>query len=107
MSEPFGLGSRVRVRAADPAHHTRAPRYARGHVGVVVEAQASCLLPDDLFSRSGPARCQTVYAVRFTAEELWGAGDHRVIVHCWEDYLEPVTDQTPGDASSVTDEESA
>ena len=99
MSERFAPGSAVRVRAADPAHHTRAPRYARGHVGVVEEAQAPCPLPDDLFSRGGPARCQTVYAVRFTAKELWGAGTHSVIVHCWEDYLDPVTDQTEGDGA--------
>ena len=34
----FAPGDRVRVCSTDPDHHTRAPRYVRGHQGVVVES---------------------------------------------------------------------
>ena len=34
----YAAGSRVRVRTGDPDHHTRVPRYVRGHTGVVVAA---------------------------------------------------------------------
>jgi nitrile hydratase len=36
----------------------------------------------------GVIRSEPVYAVRFTARELWGAGEHAVIVDAWESYLE-------------------
>ena len=29
-------GARVRVKTGDPDHHTRVPRYVRGHTGTVV-----------------------------------------------------------------------
>ena len=32
----YPAGSRVRVRTGDPDHHTRVPRYVRGHTGEVV-----------------------------------------------------------------------
>ena len=43
----FAVGTRVRARAADPDGHTRLPRYARGHVGEVVEVRAAWQLPDE------------------------------------------------------------
>lgn len=88
MPERFGIGSLVRVSPSDPAHHTRAPRYVRGHIGMVVEVQGESVLPDDLFGGIEPPRRQAIYAVRFPARELWGAGDHTVTVHCWEAYLD-------------------
>jgi Nitrile hydratase beta subunit len=35
-----------------------------------------------------PPREETVYAVRFPAASLWGAGTHAVTVDLWESYLE-------------------
>jgi nitrile hydratase len=35
-----------------------------------------------------PPRVDTVYAVRFTAAELWGTGSHTVTADLWECYLE-------------------
>ena len=32
----YEAGARVRVKAGDPDHHTRVPRYVRGHTGVIV-----------------------------------------------------------------------
>jgi nitrile hydratase subunit beta len=82
----FAAGARVRARSADPDGHTRLPRYARGHVGEVVEVRATWQLPDDAVR--GVLRAEPVYAVRFPAAELWGSGSHTVIVDMWESYLE-------------------
>jgi nitrile hydratase len=82
-------GDRVRVRVQDPPGHTRAPRYVRGHVGVVVEQHGVHPLPDAVVAGSGPAP-EPVYAVRFAARDLWGDGDHSVTVNLWESYLEVI-----------------
>jgi nitrile hydratase len=82
----FSAGDRVRARAADPDGHTRLPRYVRGHVGEVLELRATWALPDDTVRRV--SNHEPVYAVRFGAEELWGAGSHSVILDLWESYLE-------------------
>jgi hypothetical protein len=82
----FSGGDRVRARAADPDGHTRLPRYVRGHVGEVIELRATWALPDETVR--GVFRREPVYAVRFGAEELWGAGSHSVILDLWESYLE-------------------
>jgi nitrile hydratase len=84
----FAPGNRVRARLADPDHHTRLPRYVRGHIGEIVEAGGEWPLPDDRVRGAATARVETVYAVRFRARELWGAGDHTVTVDLWESYLE-------------------
>ncbi|MBO0774824.1 MAG: nitrile hydratase subunit beta [Actinobacteria bacterium] len=83
-------GARVRARAGDPAHHTRVPRYVRGHIGEVVDCEGEWPLPDDRARGIDPPRVQPVYAVRFPAAELWGQGSHTVTVDLWESYLEEV-----------------
>lgn len=88
MTERFGPGDRVQASRVDPPHHTRLPRYARGAVGTVVARQGRHALPDDR-ARSLPAEPEPVYAVRFTARELFGEGDHTVTVDLWESYLRP------------------
>lgn len=82
-------GTRVRTRRTDPAHHTRLPRYARGAVGTVVESEGVHPLADDR-ARGRPAEPETVYAVRFDARELFGEGDHAVVLALWQSYLEEV-----------------
>jgi nitrile hydratase len=84
----FAAGARVRARSADPDGHTRLPRYVRGHVGEVVGVRGPWALPD-LVVR-GVTRREPVYAVRFAAAELWGAGSHSVTLDLWESYLEEV-----------------
>jgi nitrile hydratase len=84
----FPPGTRVRAHPGDPDHHTRLPRYLRGHVGEVIAAGQEWPLPDDVACGIAPPRVETVYAVRFTAAELWGAGDHTVTADLWECYLE-------------------
>lgn len=87
MSE-FAAGQRVRVRAVDPAGHTRVPRYVRGHVGRVVEAQGNWPLADDRAVGAAEPSVETVYTVAFAARDLWGAGTHEVTVDLWESYIE-------------------
>jgi nitrile hydratase subunit beta len=84
----FAPGTRVRARLADPDHHTRLPRYIRGHLGEIVDANGTYALPDDSARQVTPARAETVYAVRFSARDLWGHGEHTVTLDLWESYLE-------------------
>ncbi len=83
----FSPGDRVRTTRADPPHHSRVPRYARGAVGTVVEAQGLHPLAD-LVAQGLPAEPEPVYTVRFAAGELFGRGDHSVTVDVWESRLE-------------------
>ncbi|GAB2862313.1 hypothetical protein GCM10027176_75270 [Actinoallomurus bryophytorum] len=86
----YGPGTRVRALAGDPDHHTRVPRYVRGHVGEIVEQEGEWPLPDDRARGITPPRVEAVYAVRFPARDLWGTGSHTVTVDLWESYLEEV-----------------
>lgn len=90
MTDRFAAGARVRTRRTDPPHHTRLPRYARGAAGTVLEADGRHPLPDDQ-ARGLRSQPETVYTVRFAAQELFGEGDHTVTVDLWESYLEEET----------------
>ncbi|MCW2672520.1 MAG: Cobalt-containing nitrile hydratase subunit beta [Frankiales bacterium] len=81
-------GDRVRTTRDDPPHHTRVPRYVRGAVGSVLEAQGEHPLPDD--NVRGTTTIEPVYTVRFAARELFGEGDHDVTVDVWQSHLEKV-----------------
>lgn len=82
----FSLGQVVRVRDLHPVGHTRAPRYARGHCGVVTILHPAFVFPDTNAHGQGEDP-QYVYAVQFRAQDLWGAGDHVVSVDLFEPYL--------------------
>lgn len=87
----FAVGDRVRADPVPRPHHTRIPRYVRGHVGVVTAVAPASVLPDTNahFQGENP---QWVYTVRFDAHELWGAGEtFAVTVEMYESYLENVT----------------
>lgn len=86
----FAAGDRVRVRAEDPAGHTRVPRYVRGHTGRILQTQGRWPLADDLAAARTRPRVETVYTVCFSASELFGAAGHDVTVDLWESYLEGV-----------------
>lgn len=87
MADRFVPGDRVRSRTVDADGHTRLPRYARGAVGTVVERAGVHPLADDR-ARGRDSEPQAVHHVRFTAAELFGSGDHAVVVELWEDYLD-------------------
>ena len=89
-SGPFAPGDQVRTSRADPPHHTRLPRYARGATGTVVELQGTHPLPDDRARGLAPPP-EPVYAVRFAASDLFGEGEHTVTVDLWHSYLQEAT----------------
>jgi nitrile hydratase beta subunit len=94
----FKAADRVLARNLNPEGHTRIPRYARGHHGIIYRGWGVFVFPDT-HAHGGGAKPQHCYAVEFDARELWGA-DHpaseRVYIDLWEDYLEAAS----GDAQS-------
>lgn len=87
----FKPGERVRAKNLHPATHTRLPRYARGHVGEIVLDHGAHIFADaNAHRKDAPA--EPLYAVRFSARELWGPdADARqsVTIDLWEPHLEP------------------
>jgi nitrile hydratase subunit beta len=86
----FRVGQRVRVRNMNPVGHTRLPRYARGKAGEIHRDHGVYQFPDTSAQGLGDKR-QHVYAVRFTARELWGESASPrdfIQIDLWDDYLE-------------------
>ena len=91
-SARFAVGDRVRTKNIHPATHTRLPRYARGHVGIV-EAIRGCHVFPDSTAVGGGENPQWLYTVVFDARELFGeAADPTlsVSIEAFEPYLENV-----------------
>jgi nitrile hydratase beta subunit len=89
-SARFKVGDRVRATNIHPRTHTRLPRYARGHVGVVERVQGSHVFPDAAASGEGE-QPQWLYTVVFDGRELWGADADpmlRVSIEAFEPYLD-------------------
>ena len=87
----FKPGDRVRAKNIHPATHTRLPRYARGHVGVVERDHGCQVFPDSAAMESGE-NPQWLYTVVFDAAELWGPDadpTSKVSIDAFEPYLEP------------------
>jgi nitrile hydratase subunit beta len=88
----FKIGDRVRAKNIHPKTHTRLPRYARGHVGVVERLHGAHVFPDSVVAGKGEDP-QWLYTVRFDAQELWGADADptvKVSIEAFEPYLEHV-----------------
>jgi nitrile hydratase subunit beta len=87
----FAAGDRVRAHNEHKATHTRLPRYARGHVGTIVEAHTMFVLPDTNAHGEGE-NPEWLYTVRFAGAELWGPQADpglTVMLDLWESYLDP------------------
>jgi nitrile hydratase subunit beta len=87
----FKVGERVRAKNIHPATHTRLPRYARGHTGVIEAIRGCHVFPDSTAIGAGE-NPQWLYTVRFDGRELWGdAADPTlsVSIEAFEPYLEP------------------
>ena len=87
----FAVGSRVRAKNIHPRTHTRLPRYARGHVGVVERIEGHHVFPDAAATGQGE-QPQWLYTVVFDARELWGADADpalKVSIEAFEPYLDP------------------
>jgi nitrile hydratase subunit beta len=82
----------VRARNIHPKSHTRLPRYARGHVGIVERVYGPHVFPDATVMGQGEDP-QWLYTVRFDSRELWGADADptvKVSIEAFEPYLQPV-----------------
>ena len=87
----FKAGDRVKTRNINPTTHTRLPRYARDKLGVVEAVRGCHVYPDTAAIGAGDDP-QWLYAVVFTARELWGeAADPavKVSIEAFEPYLDP------------------
>ncbi|MEL6289614.1 MAG: nitrile hydratase subunit beta [Pseudomonadota bacterium] len=96
-SPAFAPGDAVVTSNDHPAGHTRLPRYARGRRGTIVRHHGAHVFPDSNAAGNGE-QPNHVYAVRFTAAELWGADGHAgdtVTLDLWENYMQPA-EETPG-----------
>jgi len=86
----FKPGDKVRARNMHPATHTRLPRYARGHVGVVERNLGCNVFPDTSATEAGE-NPQWLYTVVFDGVELWGPDSDptvKVSIDAFEPYLE-------------------
>src|SRR6202166_1251733 len=90
VAAQFHAGQRVRARNINPVGHTRLPRYARGRLGTIDRDYGVFVFPDTnaQFLGENP---QHVYAVRFSARELWGEQakpQDTVYISMWDAYPE-------------------
>jgi len=86
----FKVGDRVRTKNIHPPTHTRLPRYARGHIGVVERVQGNHVFPDAAAQGEGE-QPQWLYTVVFDGRELWGEDADptlRVSIEAFEPYLD-------------------
>lgn len=86
----FKIGDRVRAKNINPKSHTRLPRFARGHVGVVERIQGCHVYPDAVVAE-GHEDPQWLYTIVFDGQELWGPGSDptlEVSIEAFEPYLE-------------------
>ncbi len=86
----FKVGDRVRAKNIHPMTHTRLPRYARGHVGVVERLHGAYIFPDSITTGKGEDP-QWLYTVCFDAKEIWGADADpklKISIEAFEPYLE-------------------
>lgn len=88
----YALGQRVRTIAAQPAHHTRLPAYARGKLGIVERVHGAHVFPDSNAQGLGESP-QWLYTVAFDGRELWGEQGlnqrSTISVDAFEPYLAP------------------
>jgi len=92
----FAVGDKVRTTSYNPnpvkGGHTRLPSYAMGRVGTIVRQQGNHVLPDSNAHLNGEAP-EPLYAVEFTAAELWHQdaenGGDTMVLDLWQSYLEP------------------
>lgn len=91
LAARFAVGDPVLTRNVHPPGHTRIPRYVRAKRGVVHLIHGPEIFPDTNAHGLGE-QPQTVYSVRFAAQDLWGASAEprqSLFIDLWESYLEP------------------
>ncbi len=86
----FKVGDHVRAKNIHPTTHTRLPRYARGHIGVIEAIRGCHVFPDSTAVGAGE-NPQWLYTVLFDGRELWGETTDptlTVSIEAFEPYLE-------------------
>lgn len=86
----YKVGDKVRTKNINTTGHTRLPRYARGRIGEIEMQHGNHVFPDSVAHDQGEAP-EPLYAVRFSATELWGENapnKDSLCVDLWESYLE-------------------
>jgi nitrile hydratase len=89
------IGDRIVVRNINRLGHTRLPHYVRGKCGTIDRFLGMQTLPDTNAHRLGKFE-QNVYAVKFSARELWGeraSERDSVYVDLWECYFDRVDEK--------------
>ena len=89
----FSVSAAVTTRNIHPQGHTRLPRYARGKQGRITRNHGVFSFADSNAHGLGHA-AQHLYAVTFTARELWGPDVNprdEVVLDLWDAYLEPAS----------------
>ncbi len=83
---------KMRVKAMFPPGHVRTPFYLRGKTGVVERTLGSFPNPEAL-AYGHKAEDQTLYRLRFTMAEIWGAAaenpDDTLDAEIYAHWLEP------------------
>jgi len=85
----YEVGDSITTKNIHPKHHTRLPRYLRGHVGEVVIVHGAHVFPDFSAHDKGD-NPQWLYTIRFKATDLWGADKNAndyVHADLWETYF--------------------
>lgn len=88
----YAPGDEVRIRAAMPPGHVRAPTYLRGKTGVIERVIAPFGNPEQL-AYGLPAPEQMLYRVRFSMAQVWGPDaaqpNDTVDAEIYEHWIEP------------------
>lgn len=85
----YKAGESITTKNIHPTHHTRLPRYLRGHIGEVVIVHGAHVFPDFSAQDKGD-NPQWLYTIRFKATDLWGADKNAndyVHADLWEPYF--------------------
>ena len=88
-SPGFQVEQKIKTINHHPEGHTRLPRYARGHCGVITKVLGFHVFPDSSGNDQGDDP-QWLYQVQFTAQELWGPDKNPndvVTLDLWEPHL--------------------
>ena len=97
-TQRFGPGERVRVRPEERPGHVRTPGYVRGRTGRGESVLGEFRNPETLaYGESGlPER--PLYKVSFRQVDLWeeypGPADDELRMDIYEQWLEPVREET-------------
>ena len=84
----FAVGDAVRTSGANPAGHTRLPRYLRAKRGRVVAVRGAFPLAD--LRAAGHSQPEMLYTIAFDAREVWeDDAESNATLHAdlWESYL--------------------